>query len=663
MSQFGPYTLLRTLGVGGMGIVYLAEHPDRGRVALKTIHSRFATPQLLERFSREVNALRRVRRWCTAPLLDADLSAESPYLVTEYVSGPNLEERVLRAGVLRESELEAVAVGMALALDAIHAVGIAHRDMKPGNVILSPYGPRVIDFGIASLMGTTSDLTQPGLHMGTPPYMSPEQARGEAVGPWEPSDVFAWAATVVFAANGRPPFGPNDSGVYSRIQFDDPDLGELHGELRDLVSMCLAKPAAERPTMPQLLGRLKGMPVSHSVVSTAAVSESASRVREQPTRAGQLAREARRSLDGGWPRRAQGQAEKGLHFDDRNAACLAVLGLSLIALGLNERGLDRLRHGHEIAPDDPQIALEYAGALANTGEEAAVDRAFQLAPDTPEIRGRYVTLLLKRAGEDAAGDQHAAHAFDLAPGNADVIQRYVQALIRQGTPVSLARALMISDSDPLWAAIETSLSRASLAQIREIFRSFGKVQADLPDVRRTRLIRLLLLQGGKIRRRHQLGPFHADRAALLLNMEPTLGVWRLDDSQRAKLTKLAKTAYRPAGIYIPRIGVLSLAAMAVGLLVTSQLNRGSSPPHWLLTASLITTLCAIIGSLPLHPSRMAGLYENIVHDPDDASSRKSISAFLALGWVAGVPLLVVLAFSIVVVASVCVVIVALMDDS
>ncbi|GAA4149752.1 serine/threonine-protein kinase [Actinomadura keratinilytica] len=260
--ELGPYRLLARLGRGGMGTVFLGEDPSASgpgrQVAVKVINRELASePAFRERFRREVTAARQVRRFCTAPVLDAELDREPLYVVTEYIDGPSLEHAVAERGPLPGSDLEGLAVGVATALAAIHGAGIVHRDLKPANVLLSATGPRVIDFGIARALDAADGPTRTGQFVGTPNYLAPELLRGEPV--TAASDVFSWGCVVAFAGTGRAPFAGNTvPEIFYRVAHEEPRLDGLDPALRELVAAALDKDPAKRPSVGDLLGRLVG---------------------------------------------------------------------------------------------------------------------------------------------------------------------------------------------------------------------------------------------------------------------------------------------------------------------------------------------------------------------------------------------------------------------
>lgn len=255
--RLGAYELLGRLGEGGQGIVYLGRGPAGERVAVKLLHPWLvADPAARERLQREVALAQRVARFCTAPVLHADLTGDRPYIVSEYVPGPSLRTLVRNEGPRRGAALERLAISTATALAAIHRAGILHRDFKPANVLMGPEGPVVIDFGVARSLDAPG-VTAAGTTLGTPSYLAPEQLRGDEAS--SASDVFAWGVTMVYAATGAPAFGQDSVPVVmNRILHAEPDLGDMDGPMRELVAACLNKDPARRPTAEELVVRLTG---------------------------------------------------------------------------------------------------------------------------------------------------------------------------------------------------------------------------------------------------------------------------------------------------------------------------------------------------------------------------------------------------------------------
>ncbi|MEO3858794.1 serine/threonine-protein kinase [Acrocarpospora sp. B8E8] len=249
----GEFTLSGRLGEGGQGVVYLGESPGGGPVAIKVLKSGF-DPSVRQRLARELDALRGVASFCTARVITAEVDGREPYVVSEFIDGPSLHDRVSADGPLRGGELERLAVGTATALTAIHGAGIVHRDFKPGNVLLGPDGPRVVDFGIARQSESATMTAGP---IGTPAYLSPEQIAGHPASP--ASDVFAWGATMVYAATGRPAFGADSvASVLHRIMTITPDTSGVPEPLRSTVQRCIDKDPTRRPTSRDLLLTLVG---------------------------------------------------------------------------------------------------------------------------------------------------------------------------------------------------------------------------------------------------------------------------------------------------------------------------------------------------------------------------------------------------------------------
>ncbi|MFE2017257.1 serine/threonine-protein kinase [Streptomyces sp. NPDC059499] len=254
--SIGAYRLLGRLGAGGMGRVYLGRSAGGRTVAVKVVHPHFALDeQFRARFRREVEAARRLGARWTAPVLDADPDAPVPWVATGYVAGPPLSDAVTRHGPLPEYAVRTLGAGLGEALDAVHAHGLIHRDVKPSNVLLALDGPRLIDFGIARALGATVSLTSTGVSVGSPGYMAPEQIRGLDIS--GAADVFSLGAVLAYAATGNAPFAGDSSAVLLyKVVHEEPELGDLEGELRELVAGCLAKNPGDRPAPAELARRL-----------------------------------------------------------------------------------------------------------------------------------------------------------------------------------------------------------------------------------------------------------------------------------------------------------------------------------------------------------------------------------------------------------------------
>ncbi|MFF4235475.1 WD40 repeat domain-containing serine/threonine protein kinase [Actinomadura geliboluensis] len=258
--EVGPYRLHGRLGAGGMGEVFLGASPSGRKVAVKTVRAEYAAdPGFRSRFAREIEAARRVGGFHTAQVVDADPDAASPWMVTAFVPGPSLRQVVQRQGPLDPAAVRELGAGLAEGLAAIHACRLVHRDLKPGNVIMSPDGPRIIDFGIARTADATA-LTSTGAVVGTFSFMSPEQVRADATGP--PSDVFALGCVLAYAATGRGPFdAATIPAIVHKIVGAPPDVAGLADpHLRDLVVRCLEKDPARRPPVPEILTALTSAP-------------------------------------------------------------------------------------------------------------------------------------------------------------------------------------------------------------------------------------------------------------------------------------------------------------------------------------------------------------------------------------------------------------------
>ncbi|MFE0627574.1 bifunctional serine/threonine-protein kinase/ABC transporter substrate-binding protein [Streptomyces sp. NPDC058864] len=254
-ASVGGFRLLRRLGAGGMGVVYLGRSEAGALAAVKVIRAESATDdEFRARFAREAQLAARVASPWVVPVLGADAAAHEPWLATAFVPGPSLGEAVAEHGALPLSAVRVLGALLGEALGAVHEAGLVHRDVKPGNVLLAVNGPRLIDFGIARAADDTA-LTASGLVIGTPGFLSPEQARGEQPGP--AGDVFALGCVLAYAATGRPPFGTGtpDALLY-RTVHDEPGLDGVTGELREVLDACLAKDPRDRPAPGELRQRL-----------------------------------------------------------------------------------------------------------------------------------------------------------------------------------------------------------------------------------------------------------------------------------------------------------------------------------------------------------------------------------------------------------------------
>jgi hypothetical protein len=259
-AQAGRYRLLAAIGEGAMGRVLLGVAPDGRLAAVKRVHRAFAHDAgFRERFRREVDVSRLVSGAYTAAVMDADPDAPTPWLASVFVAGPSLQEALDSTGPLPPSHVRHLAAGLASALAGIHRAGLVHRDLKPSNVLLAEDGPRVIDFGIARAAEGGTDLTHTGAILGSPAFMSPEQAEGRPLTP--ASDVFSLGALLVLAATGRSPFaGASAPQSLYNVVHTHPDLRMLPPGIRALAEPCLAKDPGQRPSPARILEFLGPLP-------------------------------------------------------------------------------------------------------------------------------------------------------------------------------------------------------------------------------------------------------------------------------------------------------------------------------------------------------------------------------------------------------------------
>ena len=261
--QIGPYRLRARLGAGGMGRVYLGLSAGGRAVAVKVVRPELGSdPEFRARFRQEVAVAQRVSGLFTAPVIDADLDGQEPWLATAFVRGPSLAEAVAEHGPLPTESVVGLAAGLAEGLSAIHAAGVVHRDLKPANVLLAEDGPRVIDFGISRAVEAAAGLTRTGLVVGSPGFMSPEQAEGAEVGP--ASDIFSLGAVLAFAATGQGPFGVGSTpALVYRVVHGQANLEAMPTAVRALVGRCLVKDPSLRPSAAELLAEAEaGFPAT-----------------------------------------------------------------------------------------------------------------------------------------------------------------------------------------------------------------------------------------------------------------------------------------------------------------------------------------------------------------------------------------------------------------
>ena len=267
-ARLGQYRLVQRIGEGGMGVVHLAIDRHGRAVAVKVLRQHVAhDPDARARLQREVETLGRIRSPRVAPVVDADVAGDTPYIVTRYVPGPSLEEHVSERGLLPPADLHRVASGLAEALDVIHSAGVVHRDVKPGNVLLVDGDPVLIDFGIAHIVDDIR-LTLTGLVMGTPGYLAPEVVGGEDVTP--ATDWWGWAATTAYAASGTPPFGRGAMrAVLARVARGEPDLVAVDPRIEPLLYAALSPNPQDRPHHDEVTAALeryaRGAPVTEAI--------------------------------------------------------------------------------------------------------------------------------------------------------------------------------------------------------------------------------------------------------------------------------------------------------------------------------------------------------------------------------------------------------------
>jgi len=409
-ATLGPYTLLRQVGEGGMGVVHLALDPGSRPVAIKVLRPHVAVDTVgRQRLAREVKAMQRVRGKHVAEVLDADVEADLPYLVTRFVPGLGLDEQVAEFGPLGPRAQQLLALGLADALVSVHGAGVVHRDLKPGNVLLVGTVATVIDFGIAQLLDDVR-LTTTGFLIGTPGYFAPEVARGVPATP--ASDIASWAATVAYAATGRPPYGrgPLDV-VLGRVARGAYDLSGVPEPLAGLLEDALDLDPGRRPTAEQLRGACAALLESettaagHTRLLTAPGSTriEPTRTEREPVRRDAAARHA--------PAHARHQPRT---WDGQDQAPSPGAGGSTRVTGLPSRGSEDPHHGpgspeHPDPADEQPVRREPAGAVLLAALLALLAGLLALAP-LVGVAALFLVLVVVHVTDAAATMLDRRHA-------------------------------------------------------------------------------------------------------------------------------------------------------------------------------------------------------------------------------------------------------------
>ncbi|MGW5639399.1 bifunctional serine/threonine-protein kinase/ABC transporter substrate-binding protein [Streptomyces sp. NPDC003832] len=429
-SVIGEYRLAARLGAGGMGVVYLARSPRGTWCALKSIRSEHADdPGFRARFRRETELAARLRARWTVPVLASDAEARSPWLVTAYVPGPSLAEAVALHGPWPAAQLRCLGAALAESLEGVHSCGLVHRDVKPANILLASDGPRLIDFGIARAVGVTA-LTTDGSVVGSPGYLSPEQARGRTVGP--PSDVFSLGCVLAHAATGRPVFGTGGAaGVLYRTVHEEPDLTGVPDELAGLVRRCLAKDPERRPgigELRELLGRFdervwlpEGVP--------ALVAARAARVLDLPV--------PQLTVTDGHPVTGAPDTEAGAAVPSAPSTRRRVLAAGGAVLGVGAASVGGWWRWGRPEPKGTTgagaLPRRVIGLLGDRSDEVltAHERGARLAVAEHNGSGRRTFDLVLRTADDGGTAEGAAEAVARLAADPDVL-----ALIGAGTNVT-----------------------------------------------------------------------------------------------------------------------------------------------------------------------------------------------------------------------------------
>ncbi|MBT2406590.1 MULTISPECIES: bifunctional serine/threonine-protein kinase/ABC transporter substrate-binding protein [unclassified Streptomyces] len=457
-AAIGGHRLLGRLGSGGMGTVYLGRSPTGALLAVKVIRADHAAePAFRARFRREAEAAGRLSGRWVVPVVAADPDAREPWLATPFVPGPSLSEAVGQYGPLPVASVRTLGARLAEALEEVHSAGLVHRDVKPGNILLAPDGPRLIDFGIARAAGATT-LTAVDAVVGTPGYLAPEQARAGGPAPGPASDLFSLGCVLVYAVTGRGPFGGGHvAAVVFRTVHEEPELEDVPAELLEPVAACLAKDPAARPAPAGLRALLGGdaagagdwlpapLPRLIAELSTRALDLPA----PEPTRADAPA--ARRDLTPG--RLTPGRLTRRRLLTAGGA--LVAAGTPIAWFSYRERG------GRKTPPprarDLPTLTLALQADLSGPGKATgqAHERGMRLAVERHNARADATFRLAVRTADDGGDATRAGQA--------------AKELIADPTVVALI--------GPTWDAAVPKLAAACLAaDLAQLLVSVNTVQ-------------------------------------------------------------------------------------------------------------------------------------------------------------------------------------------
>ena len=548
--QVGVYRLLGRLGEGGQGVVFLAEGPTGSPAAVKLLPPT-TDPQVRSRFLKEVAAAQRVARFCTAQVLDAGIFERRPFIVSEYLSGPSLVEVVEQFGPRGGGALERIAVATLTALGAVHAAGMVHRDLKPGNVLLGPDGPVVIDFGLAAVPGMTTVLSGE-VAIGTPAFMAPEQLAGTRV--TAAADMWSWAVTMVFAGTGELPFkGDSLTATAYAILHAEPRVGRLPEPLASLVYRCLNKDAAGRPSARDALGELVAagaqlvgpMP---PMVSALAADEETSNSQRAPG----MPKPRHGSGDGliaARPASGPRSARHGSHRIRwrRRAPVLLATGLLVVAAGVLVFTLPR--HG--------AASEQLAGSHTQVAKELAAETA---------ARQQAVTWILQQVS------QAAVVSCDT---------EVCAALVSAGFPSGNVLTLGPGSNDPLGSALVVATgpirahfgSRLASVYAPAVIASFGSGTARI-DIR-------LVYPGGAVK-------YDADERTALPGRK-TAGVQLLENSNiKASVTARAQLLSGDVDPRLPQLAAIMAGRHPVHIVDFVSQSPGGGPASLLRSVDLAT---------------------------------------------------------------------------